>query len=309
SSEEHGPGALVRFAGRAEEAGFGFAFISDHYHPWIRRQGQSPFVWTVLGAAAQATRALRLGTGVTCPSGRLHPAVIAQAAATVAAMLPGRFVLGVGTGEHLNEHILGEAWPPHEVRLERLAEAVEVIRLLWSGGSRSHRGRYYTVQQAKIFTRPETPPPIYIAGSGPAAARTAGRLGDGLITTAPARSLVDAFREAGGAGKPSVGQLTVCWAADEATARKTAHEWWPVAALPGGLVPALATPRLFEEAAATLTEERVARAIVCGPDPAKHLAALQAFEAAGYSHAYVHQVGPDQEGFFEFYRTSVLPKV
>lgn len=308
SSEEHGPQDLVRFAGLAEEAGFTFAFISDHYHPWIRRQGHSPFVWTILGAMAQRTRTLRLGTGVTCPTTRMHPAIVAHAAATVAAMLPDRFVLGLGTGENLNEHILGDAWPPHDVRLERLTEAIEVIRLLWSGGSRSHRGHHYTVQQAQLFTRPKALPPIYVAASGPAAARTAGRIADGLIATAPARNLVDAFREAGGAGKPCVGQLTVCWAAEEPAARKTAHEWWPIAALPGGLMPALATPRLFEEATTAVTEEMVARAIVCGPDPGRHLAALQAFEAAGYSQVYVHQVGLDQEGFFDFYRKAILPK-
>jgi G6PDH family F420-dependent oxidoreductase len=309
SSEEHRPQDLVRYAKAAEGAGFAFAYISDHFHPWTRRQGQSPFVWTVLGAIAQVTRRLRLGTGVTCPTTRVHPAIVAQAAATVAAMLPGRFVLGLGTGEHLNEHILGDPWPPHDMRLERLQEAVEVIRLLWGGGSQSHCGRHYTVEQAQVFTLPETPPPIYVAASGKTAARAAGRIGDGLITTAPDRSLVDAFRDGGGTGKPCVGQLTVCWAADEATARETAHEWWPVAALGGSLMPALATPALFEAASRPVTETMVAEVIVCSPDPERHLAALRAFAEAGYGQVYVHQVGPDQDGFFEFYRKAILPKI
>jgi G6PDH family F420-dependent oxidoreductase len=195
------------------------------------------------------------------------------------------------------------------VRLERLQEAVEVIRLLWGGGSQSYRGRHYTVEHAQVFTLPETPPPIYIAASGKTAARAAGRIGDGLITTAPDRSLVDAFRDGGGTGKPCVGQLTVCWAADEATARKTAHEWWPVAALGGSLMPALATPALFEAASRPVTETMVAEAVVCSPGPERHLAALRAFAEAGYGQVYVHQVGPDQDGFFEFYRKAILPKI
>ncbi len=309
SCEDHRPDALVRFAKMAEDIGFRFAFISDHYHPWTRRQGQSAFVWSVLGGIAQVTRRLRLGTAVTCPTARMHPAIVAQAAATTASMLPGRFVLGVGTGEYLNEHILDGAWPTHETRLEQLGEAVEIIRLLWAGGSHTHRGKHFTVQRAQVFTLPDTPSPIYVAASAVSVARAAGRFGDGLIATTPDPRLVEAFREGGGAGKPCLGQLTVCWAADEAAARKTAHEFWPVAALAGPLMSELATPRLFEEATKPVTEEIVAQAMVCGPDPDRHLAALQEFERAGYSQVFVHQVGLDQEGFFDFYRQKVLPKL
>src|ERR671923_2146837 len=167
SSEEHPPRDLVQLAQRAEETGLEFAMISDHFHPWTDAQGQSPFVWAVIGGIAQATERLRLGTGVTCPIVRLHPAIVAQAAATAAAMMPGRFFLGVGTGENLNEHILGDRWPPYDIRLERLEEAVQVIRLLWQGGVQTHRGRHYTVENARIYTLPDRPPPIMVAASGP----------------------------------------------------------------------------------------------------------------------------------------------
>src|SRR5919197_3799469 len=179
SSEEHPPNELVRYAGAAEEAGFGFALISDHFHPWIDKQGNSPFVWSVIGAIAHATQRLELGTGVTCPLMRIHPAIVAQAAATAAAMMPGRFFLGVGTGENLNEHILGHHWPPADERREMLEEAVEGIRLLWQGGQQNFRGAHYTVENARLYTLPNQPPPIMVAGAGPESAELAGRIGDG----------------------------------------------------------------------------------------------------------------------------------
>src|SRR5215213_8073772 len=202
SCEEHAPKDLVRYAQQAEEAGFSYAMISDHFHPWIAQQGQSPFVWSVIGAIAQATERLCLGTGVTCPTIRMHPALVAQAAATAATLLPGRFWLGVGTGESLNEHIVGGYWPRTDVRREMLAEAVEVIRLLWHGGVRSHRGRYYTVENAQLYTLPEQLPPILIAAGGSRAAAMAGRIGDGIITVGGEATLVDTFTALGGAGKP-----------------------------------------------------------------------------------------------------------
>ena len=224
SSEEHHPADLVRHAQLAERAGFGYALISDHFHPWIDKQGQSPFVWGVIGGIAQRTSSLRLGTGVTCPILRIHPAIVAHAAATAAAMLPGRFFLGVGTGEALNEHVLAQRWPPTPVRREMLEEAVGLMRELWRGELTSHRGRYYTVENARLYTVPEEPPPIAVAASGPAAAELAGSIGDAIVTTAPDEELLDVYRKAGGDG-PRYGQLTVCWGEDEAEARKTAHEW------------------------------------------------------------------------------------
>jgi coenzyme F420-dependent glucose-6-phosphate dehydrogenase len=308
SSEEFSPNDLVRYAQRAEEAGFTFALISDHYHPWIDRQGQSPFVWSVLGGIAHATKRLRLGTGVTCPTIRIHPAIIAQAAATAAAMMPGRFFLGVGTGENLNEHILGDRWPPHDIRLAMLEEAIAVIRLLWQGGTQTYRGCYYTVENACIYTLPEEPPPILIAASGPNAAEAAGRLGEGLISTASQEEIPARFQAAGGDGKPCYIQLTVCWAEDEVRARRTAHEYWPNAGIKGELSQELPTPAYFEQAAQLVREDDVAQAIVCGPDPAKHLEKIEHLIKAGYDHVYVHQVGPDQEGFFRFYEQEILPK-
>jgi coenzyme F420-dependent glucose-6-phosphate dehydrogenase len=308
SSEEHLPGDLVRNARRAEEVGFTFALISDHFHPWIDRQGQSPFVWSVIGAISQATTRLKLGTGVTCPTIRIHPAIIAQAAATAAAMMPGRFFLGVGTGENLNEHILGDRWPAHDERMEMLEEAVEVIRLLWEGGTQTHRGFYYTVERARIYTLPDEPPPIMVAASGPKAAEWAGRIGDGLISTAPEKELIKKFHEAGGEGKPLYGQFTVCWAKDEEEAKRTAFQWWPNAAIRGELSQELPQPAHFEQAAKMVSEEDVAEAIVCGPDADKHIEKIKEFIEAGFDHVYIHQVGPDQEGFFDFYQKEVLPR-
>jgi G6PDH family F420-dependent oxidoreductase len=308
SWEEQGPAQLVRNAVRAEEAGFSFALISDHYHPWTDRQGQSPFVWSVIGAIAEATHTLSLGTGVTCPTMRIHPAVIAQAAATSAVMMPGRFFLGVGSGENLNEHIIGEHWPPADIRQDMLEEAVEIIRQLWEGGSQSYHGAYYFVENAQIYTLPREAPPIMVAAAGSSAAELAARVGDGLIGTAPEKELIQGFHDAGGSG-PTYGQITVCWGPDEPAARKIAHEWWPNAAIKGELGQELPLPRHFEQAAGSVTEEDVAQAVICGPDPERHIEGIRKYIDAGYTHVYVHQVGPDQEGFFNFYSDRVLQKL
>jgi G6PDH family F420-dependent oxidoreductase len=307
SSEEHTPNDLVRHARMAEEAGFTFALISDHFHPWVDAQGQSPFVWSVIGAIAHATERLELGTGVTCPTTRIHPAIIAHATATVAAMMPGRFFLGVGTGENLNEHILGDRWPPHEVRMERLEEAVEVIRLLWQGGSQSHHGKHYTVENARLYTLPDTLPRIVVAAAGPQAAEAAARFGDGLCSTAPEASVIKKYTGAGGKG-PRYGQATVCWAASEAEAKRTALKIWPNAALSGELSQELPTPAHFEQATSSATEEQVAKQVVCGPDPQRHVELIKKYVDAGFDHVYIHQVGPDQAGFINFYRREILPQ-
>ena len=307
SSEEHPPTDLVRDAVRAEQAGFDFLGLSDHYHPWTRAQGHSPFVWGVLGAIAQATDRIPVGTGVTCPTVRIHPAIVAQAAATAACLMPGRFFLGVGSGEALNEHILGDRWPPAPIRLEMLEEAVQVIRLLWKGGSQDHRGRYYTVEDATVFDLPDPLPPIIVAGSGPKAAALAGRVGDGFWGTKPSAKALSTFDEEGGKGKRRYGQLTVCWATDEAQARKTAYEVWPNGGLTGQLSQDLPTPKHFEEAAEMLAEDDMAEKVVCGPDVAKHVELVQTYADAGYTHLYIHQVGPDQQGFFQFWEAELRP--
>jgi coenzyme F420-dependent glucose-6-phosphate dehydrogenase len=309
SCEEHPPNDLIRYARRAEETGFTFALISDHYHPWVDRQGQSPFVWSVIGGIAQTTQHLRLGTGVTCPTMRIHPAIIAQAAATSAAMMPGRFFLGVGTGENLNEHILGHRWPPHDIRLAQLEEAVKVIRLLWQGETCTHRGQHYTVENARIYTLPDELPPIMVAASGQHAAEVAGRIGDGLINVAPVEDIVEHFQRAGGNGKPRYGQLTVCWAQDEAAGRRMAHEYWPNSGVQGELSQELPSPAFFEQAAKMVREEDIAEKIPCGPDPERYIKQIKAFVEAGFDHVYIHQIGPDQEGFFQFYERHVLPKL
>jgi len=309
SSEEHSAPDLVRYAQMAQDTGFGFALISDHYHPWTDRQGQSPFVWSVLGAIAHATQRLVVGTAVTCPTMRLHPAIVAQAAATTATLMPGRFFLGVGTGENLNEHVVGHGWPETEVRQARLEEAIEVIRLLWKGGNQSYHGRYFTVENARLYSLPDAPPPLYVAVGGPRTADLAGRVGDGMIGTDPDASLTAAFDRSGGAGKPRYAELTVCWAKDEATAKRIVREHWPTSAMESNLSWELPLPEHFEAVAELVTEDHVAESIICGPDPRRHLGAIRRYAAAGYDHVCIHQVGKDQKSFFEFYAEEILPHV
>jgi coenzyme F420-dependent glucose-6-phosphate dehydrogenase len=300
SSEEHTPNDLVGNARRAEEVGFSFALISDHYHPWVDEQGHSAFVWSVIGGIAHATEQLRLGTGVTCPTIRIHPAVIAHAAATSAAMMPGRFFLGVGTGENLNEHVLGDHWPAPDERLEMLEEAIEVIRLLWQGGYQTHRGKHYTVENARLYTLPDELPRIAVAASKPHAAELAGRAGDALVSVAPEAEIVEAY-EGAGPGGPRYGQITVCWAESEEKAKETAHRVWPNAGIQGDLSQELALPLHFEQAAQMVTPDDVAEKVVCGPDPAPYAEQVKSFTEAGFDHIYFHQVGRDQEGFFRFW--------
>jgi G6PDH family F420-dependent oxidoreductase len=310
SSEELDPVTMARLARRAEEAGFEFVTVSDHFHPWTRRQGQSPFVWGVLGAIAALTDRVEVATCVTCPTVRMHPAIVAQAAATAAVQLEGRFVLGLGTGERLNETILGDPWPPATVRREMLEEAIEVMRRLWTGKVlRAHRGRYYTVHDARLFTVPDEPPPIVVSGLGPRSAALAGRIADGYWNTSPAPDLLDHFRRAGGEGKPAYGKLDTCVAADEATARRIAYETWPTVALPGELGQQLATPEHYEQATSLVTEDQVAEGVLCSNDAERHVAAIREYAAAGYDRVHVQQCGQDQERLLALYAGEVLPAV
>ena len=307
SSEEQRPEKQVTFAGQAEEAGFQFLVISDHFHPWVSQQGQSPFVWSVLGGIAQATEKVRVGTAVTCPIMRIHPAVIAQAASTVAAMMSGRFFLGIGTGEYLNEHILGHPWPDIDIRQEMLMEAVFIFRELWKGKEFSHYGAYYTVSDARIYTLPDEPPAIYMAASGPRSAALAGEIADGFISTTPGNELVQAFKESGGAGKPCVGQIKVCWAKSVEKAKEVMRQWWPVSAISGRLHSDLPTPKHFEDAVELMGKPELPEDAILGPDPEPYLQALQSLQDDGYDHIYIHQVGPDQEGFLQFFQQELLP--
>ena len=309
SSEEHAPNDLVELARRAEETGFTFAFISDHYHPWVDAQGHAPFVWGVIGGIAHKTERIRLGTGVTCPTIRIHPAVIAHATATAACMMPGRFFLGVGTGENLNEHILGDHWPAPDERLEMLEEAIEVMRVLWQGDYRTHRGKHYTVENARLYDLPDSPIEIAVAAAKPKAADLAGRLGDALVNTSPEKEIVETFEAAGGEGKPRYAQVTLCWAKTEDDAKKTVKEIWPTAGLGGDLSYELPLPRHFEQASENVTEDELAEKVPCGPDPEPVLEQVREFEQAGFDHVYFHQIGADQEGFFRFWTDELRPRL
>jgi G6PDH family F420-dependent oxidoreductase len=307
SSEELAPTQMLAAAHRAEQAGFSFLTISDHFHPWTHRQGESAFVWSVIGGIAAVTERIEVGTAVTCPTTRIHPAIVAQAAATAAVMLPGRFFLGVGTGEALNEHILGDRWPSSGVRREMLAEAVDVIRLLWQGGSQSHFGTHYTVEQATIFTLPDEPPPIVVSGFGEHSIDLAARIGDGYFAVSPDPGAVERFRDGGGRG-PCYGKLDVALADSERAARRLAYETWPNSALQGELAQILPLPAHFEQATANVAEADVAEAILCDQAPGAHIERLHDFERSGYDRVAVQQVGRDQDRLLRLYAQEVLPE-
>jgi len=307
SSEEWGPRDLVTLATKAEQAGFDGLWISDHYHPWSDEQGHSPFVWTVIGAIAEATEH-KVTTAVTCPTVRIHPAIIAQAAATASLLLDGRFCLGLGSGEALNEHILGDRWPEADERLEMLEEAVHVIRALWEGDVVNHRGRHYRVERCRIYDRPATSPPILVSGFGPKAIDVAAKIGDGFVTVGPDAEAVERFRAGARRGKLVQGGIKVCWGSDEAQARKTAYRLWANDGLPGELAQVLPTPQHFEQASQLVTEEMIAEATPCGPDIERHVKALQEYADAGFDELYVQQIGPEQDAFFDVYREHVLPQ-
>jgi len=304
SCEEFGPHDLLEQARRAEAAGFHALWISDHYHPWNDQQGHSAFVWSVIGALSEAT-SLPVTTGVTCPTLRIHPAVVAHAAATSAVMHQGRFRLGVGSGEALNEHILGTHWPEADVRLEMLEEAVDVMRTLWSGGQHSHRGRHYTVENARIYDLPDAPPPVLVSGFGPKAVRLAARIGDGFVTTSPDKDSIELYRSEGGKGPVHAG-TKVCFMADEDEARRTAHRLWPNEALPGELAQVLPTPAHFEQACELVKPEMLATPT--GPDLDAHAESLQQYADAGVDELYVQQIGPEQDAFFTDWAKEILPR-
>ncbi|UDY35179.1 TIGR03557 family F420-dependent LLM class oxidoreductase [Dermatobacter hominis] len=306
SSEEHDPATLVEQARMAEDHGFDFVSISDHYHPWVTEQGHSGFVWSVLGALSVATSSLEVGVGVTCPLVRIHPAVMAQATATTSLMLGDRFYWGVGTGEALNEHILGHRWPTPEARREMLEEAIEVIRRLWTGDTVDHHGRYYTVENARIFDPPEVDVPIVVSGFGDAAVELAGRIGDGFWGHAPEREVIEKYEKSGGSGTRWA-QVTMCWGPDEEAARETLHRIWPNSGLAGQLAQDLPTWTHFEQATSMLTVDQTVGDTPCGPDPGPVVESAMAFVDAGYDHVYFHQVGRDQEGFMGFWDDELRP--
>jgi G6PDH family F420-dependent oxidoreductase len=307
SSEEHGPRDLIEQAQLAEQHGLGKVWISDHFHPWLDSQGHSPFVWTTIGGIG-ATTSLEVTTAVTCPTIRIHPVINAHAAATCAHLLNGRFRLGVGTGENLNEHVLGDHWPPAEIRLEMLAEAIDIMKELWKGGSVTRRGIHYTVENARIFTRPDEPIPVPMSAFGPKATEIAAQVADGFMTTSPDDELLQKYRELGGTG-PSQAGVKICWGPDEAACRKTAFELWKSSSVPGQLSQDLPMPSHFEQAAELVTEDMVAEKIPCGPDTSRHAETIKKYVDAGFDEIFIGQIGDPNPAFFDWLETELLPKL
>ena len=305
SAEDYTPAQLVEQARLAEEARFDALWISDHFHPWNDAQGESPFVWSVIGAISQVC-SLPVTTAVTCPTMRMSPVVVAQAAATASVQLEGRFRLGVGSGEALNEHILGDAWPVAGVRLAMLEEAVELMRRLWEGDFVDHHGRFFTAEQARIYTLGDRPPEIYMSGFGPEATRLAARTADGYITTAPEPDLPDLFRAESG-GKPVTAGFKACWAPTREEAVGHAHRLWPNTVLPGELAQVLPSPRHFEQASELVTEQMIGDAVTCGPDAEAHRAAFDPYLQTGFDEIYVGNMGPHYREMIRLYGSEVLP--
>jgi G6PDH family F420-dependent oxidoreductase len=306
--EQAPPDQLVRDVQSAEEAGFDFSVISDHYQPWLRSQGHSGYTWSILGAAAQATERIPLMTYVTCPIMRYHPAIVAQKAATVQILSGGRFRLGLGAGENLNEHVVGGRWPMAGVRHEMLGEAVDVISALFDGGTVTYRGDYFDVEKAKLWDLPKTRVPVGVAVSGPESCRLAGEKADVMIATEPRRELGEMFDAAGGVGKPRVGQIAVAYDTDRDAAVKRAHEqfrwfglgWRVNADLPG--------PSAFESATQFVTPEQVAEQLPCGPDVDEHVRKIKPFLDAGFDEIALVQIGAEhQETFIRWAERELLP--
>ncbi|MDX2395638.1 MULTISPECIES: LLM class F420-dependent oxidoreductase [unclassified Streptomyces] len=307
-TEQAGPRELVEHVAAAERAGFDFSVTSDHYFPWLASQGHAPYAWSVLGAAAQATTTIPLMTYVTCPTVRYHPAVVAQKAATMQLLSDGRFRLGLGSGENLNEHVVGPGWPAAHVRLAMLEEAVGIIRDLFDGGSVNHHGQYFDVENAKLWDLPDEPPPIGIAVSGKRSCELAGRYADLAIAIDPERELLESFDRAGGVGKPRVGQLAVCHDTDRDAAVRRAHEqfrwsaggWQVNAELPG--------PSAFDQATRYVRPEDIAKSIPCGDDPEAFVDAVRPFVEAGFTEIALVQVGGShQHSFIDWAETTLLP--
>jgi len=305
ATEAFGPQEIVRQAVRAEQAGFDFVEMSDHYHPWLDNQGHSPFTWSLFGAIAVRTERIELATGVTCPTVRYHPAVIAQAAATLALMSDDRFTLGVGSGERLNEHVVGTGFPDSiDTRQEMLREALEIIRLLWRGGYRSYRGRHLQLQDARVFDLPQRLPRIAVAAGGADAARMAAELGDGLFATEPKAELAQGYRESGGTG-PRYAEVPVAWAPDEHTAARAALETTRWALTGWKVMSELPNPVNFDAATETVREEDIRRLFACGPEVSRYLDNARKFLEAGFDQLVLQNAGPDPDGFIDFFQSEL----
>ncbi len=306
--EQSGPNALVRDARAAEEVGFDFAVISDHYFPWLDSMGHSPYAWSVLGAVAQVTQTMDLMTYVTCPIKRYHPAVVAQKAATVSLLSDGRFTLGLGAGENLNEHVTGGGWPPVNTRHAMLEEAVQIIRALFTGQYVNFRGRHFEVDSAKLWDVPDPAPQIGIAVSGQQSCELAGRYADLMIAVEPNPDLGKMFDRSGGSGKPRVGQIPVCFDRDRTVAIQRAHStfrWFD-----GGwkLNSELPSTKGFAAASKYVRPQDVAESIPCGSDVDEFVNAIRAFPEAGFTHVALVQIGGDsQQAFLTWSEDKLLP--
>ena len=310
SHEQHAPSKLLDYVRFAEHAGFNAAMCSDHFHPWVEQQGHSGFTWSWLGSALQAT-SLSFGC-VNAPGWRYHPAVIAQAAATLCEMYPKRFWLAVGSGEALNEHITGEQWPVKSERNNRLIECVAIMRRLWAGETVTHHGRV-VVEEAKLYTLPKKPPPIYGAALSAETAEWVGSWADGLITiglpSTQLAEILDAFRRGGGAGKPVKVQASLAWAPTMAEARDGAWRQWRGNVIGAAALPILRTCAEFEAAARFVTADDVARSMPVSHDPLEHAERLQDYVDAGATDIYLFNVAPPQREFIEVFAERVLPAV
>jgi G6PDH family F420-dependent oxidoreductase len=307
-SEEHGPKELVQNARKAEAAGFDFAAISDHFSPWLDEQGHAPLAWSVLGAVANATTTLGLMTAVTCPIMRYHPAIIAQGTATLGVLSDGRFTLGVGSGERLNEHVVGERWPGNAERLERLAEAVDIIQGLLSGEMTAYRGTFFKLDHAKLFDRPDRKPDVVVAAGGPKAAQLAGEKGDGLMATEPKPELIKGFKSAGGKG-PRYVEVSMCYADSEAKGMETAHKYFRWSVTGWDVQGELPDTAGFAAASKHVRPEDVAENITCGPDLERHVGSIRKYVEAGFDHIVLLGAGPDQEGFLGFWHKELKPRL
>lgn len=307
-TEEHAPSGLVENAVAAEAAGFDFVGISDHFHPWVRAQGHAPFAWSVLGAVAHATKTVGIATGLTCPIIRYHPAIIAQAAATIAVMSEGRFTLAVGAGERLNEHVTGALWPSVGERHAMLAEAIDIFRELWRGGARAYRGEFFVLDHAELFDLPPKPIPVIVGVSGEKSLALAAETADGIMATEPSGSLVNAFRNSKKNGQ-AWGEIALAYAPTEAEGRKLAKQRFAFSALGWSVNSELPSVEGFEAATRYIREDDLAEAIPTGPDPEVHCEAIRKFIEAGFEHIALVGIGPDQAGFIRFAEKELLPKL
>ena len=306
-TEEHGPRALVDNAVRAEAAGFDFVAASDHFHPWAGAQGHSPFAWSVLGAVAHATRRVGIATGLTCPIIRYHPAIVAQAAATLATLSDGRFTLAVGAGERLNEHVTGAAWPSLKERHAMLSEAIDIFRMLWSGEVCTYGGAWFELDHARLYDLPGGRIPVVVGVSGEQSLETALESADGIMATEPRAELVAEFRGRNDGAGPCYGEVALAYAPSREAGLKLAHERFAFSALGWSVMSELPTPEAFEAATRFVRPEDLAKSIPAGPDVDDHVAAIKTFVDAGFDHVSLVGIGPDQEGFIRFFERSSVP--